>query len=57
MSKSLPPPPVDRLLVEPGPDPDQWDETPAQAARADRDYWTDRDWGGQPDDPSDHYDY
>lgn len=33
------------------------EETPAQAARADRDYWTDRDWGGQPDDPSDHYDY
>jgi hypothetical protein len=40
---TAPPPPADRPLVEPGPDPDQWDETPAQAATADRRYWADRD--------------
>jgi hypothetical protein len=26
-------------LVEPGPAADSWDETPAQAAAADRRYW------------------
>jgi hypothetical protein len=34
-----------------------FEETPAQAGRADRDYWVDRDWDGEPDDPSDHYNY
>jgi len=41
-----------RPLTEPRRD---WDETPAQAGRADADYWTDRDWDGEYDDPSDHY--
>ena len=31
------------------------DETAAEIRRADRDYWTDRDWDTEPDDPSDHY--
>lgn len=38
--------------AEPAP---SWEETPAQTARADRDYWVDRDWPTEPDDPSDHY--
>lgn len=29
-------------LVEPGPAPGWWDETPAEAARADDQWWTDR---------------
>jgi hypothetical protein len=33
---TAPAPPADLPLVEPGPDPDKWDETPAQAATADR---------------------
>ncbi|WP_329472720.1 hypothetical protein OIE75_29680 [Streptomyces sp. NBC_01723] len=36
-------PPPTPPLVEPGPPGDWWDETPAQAAAADRRYWTDRD--------------
>jgi hypothetical protein len=37
--------------------PVSWEETPAQAGRADRDHWTDRDWNGDYDDPSDRYYY
>jgi hypothetical protein len=43
--------------VEPTPGPDRWDETPAEAARFDDRYWVDRDYGDEPDDPSDHYYY
>ncbi|WP_406227363.1 hypothetical protein [Streptomyces anthocyanicus] len=32
-------PPPDDPPAEPGPAPDWWDETPAQAARYDRLYW------------------
>lgn len=32
-----------------------WDDDPRTCARADRDYWVDRDWPTEPDDPSDHY--
>ena len=36
--------------------PFSWEETPAQAGRADRDHWADREWGGEYDDPfSNHY--
>ena len=36
----------------------EWEETPAEAARADDRYWeVDRDWPTEPDDPSDHYNY
>lgn len=31
------------------------EETAAEVRRADRDYWVDRDWDGDYDDPSDHY--
>jgi len=39
------------------PQPEPGEETAAEIRRADRDYWLDRDWGGEPDDPSDHYNY
>jgi hypothetical protein len=45
---------VPEPLTEPRRD---WDETPAAAGRADADYWVDRDWDGEYDDPSDHYYY
>jgi hypothetical protein len=35
------PPPIPEPLAEPG--ARDWDETPAEAARFDRLYWTDRD--------------
>lgn len=38
----IPAPEPDPPLVEPGPPADWWDETPAQAAAADR-RWFDRD--------------
>ena len=34
---------------------DPTEETPAQVGRADRDYWVDRDYGDELDDPSDRY--
>ncbi|WP_159006887.1 hypothetical protein [Streptomyces sp. NRRL S-813] len=33
-----------------------WEETPAEARQHDDRYWDiDRDYGDEPDDPSDHY--
>ena len=44
------------IPAEPTPSTAQSGEgTTTQAGRADRDYWLDRDWDGEPDDPSDHY--
>ena len=48
------PPAIDEPLVEPGPPADRWEETPAEAARADAAYWDDA-YDTEPDDPSDHY--
>lgn len=50
-------PPADPPLVEPGPAAGWWEETPEQAKRADEDYWADRLYGDEPDDPADHYNY
>lgn len=47
------PAPVPEPLTEPG--ARDWDETPAEAARFDAAHWVDRDWGDEPDDPTDHY--
>ncbi|MEU0783523.1 hypothetical protein ABZ341_18355 [Streptomyces sp. NPDC006173] len=42
MTGPTPPPAEVPDLVEPGPPPRRWEETPAEAALADR-YWFDRD--------------
>jgi hypothetical protein len=48
--------PVPAARAEPAPKPAApVEETAAEIRRADRDYWVDRDWGGEYDDPSDHY--
>lgn len=43
--------------VQPAEPAPAWEETPAQVRRADSDYWVDRDWPTEPDDPSDHYNH
>lgn len=49
--------PVPGAPAEPAPQPAlvPGEETAAEVRRADRDYWVDRDWDGEYDDPSDHY--